>query len=148
MLEILFWVCVVGTLYSYALYPLVLRLVGRRDRAGPGAGATVAATDLPLLTVIIAARNEEARLGAKLEDLLAQDYPTDRLQVLVVSDGSTDGTAQIARGYTDAGVECIELEARLGKEAGQARAIRDARGEYLVFTDVTTRIGGEGLYVR
>jgi glycosyltransferase involved in cell wall biosynthesis len=93
----------------------------------------------------VAARNEGRRLAAKLDDVLAQDYPADRLQVIVVSDGSTDDTAAIAGGYAARGVECIELRDRVGKETAQARGIAAARGDILVFTDVATRIGGAGL---
>ena len=145
LLKFLFWFCVLGALYSYFVYPLLLALIPRRLGVGQAVSGPDASAKLPSLTVIIAARNEESRLGGKLEDLLAQAYPADQLQVLVVSDGSTDGTARVAREYAGSGVECIELEQRLGKEAAQAGAIRQATGEYLVFTDVATRIGGEGL---
>ena len=141
----LFWLCVFGALYTYLVYPLLLALVPRRSTEGK-ASAPNSSAEPPPLTVIIAARNEESRLGGKLDDLLAQEYPAGRLQILVVSDGSTDGTARIARTYAGSGVECIELEQRLGKESAQARAIRQSTGDYLVFTDVATRIGGAGLH--
>lgn len=145
MLEIAFWTCVVGSLYSYLLYPALLALTGGSARPVQAAGGQESPDVLPPLSIIIAARNEEARLAAKLDDLLEQDYPRDRLQVLVVSDGSTDGTARVARGYAASGVDCIELQQRLGKEAAQARAIQAATGRFIVFTDVATRIGGAGL---
>jgi cellulose synthase/poly-beta-1,6-N-acetylglucosamine synthase-like glycosyltransferase len=141
-LEGLFWVSVFSVLYSYFIYPAILFLaVYRRTDLVFSEVTSVA----PLLTVVIAARNESSRLGAKLDDVLAQGYPRDRLQVLVVSDGSTDDTARIARSYAASGVECIELEERLGKEMAQARGIAASNCRFVVFTDVATRIGGKGL---
>ena len=143
VLELIFWVCIFGVGYAYLGYPLLLAAIGRggdrRDAGGEGP------RQWPSLTVLVAARNEARRLAAKLDDVLAQDYPADRLQVIVVSDGSTDDTAAIASGYAARGVECIELRDKVGKETAQARGITAARGEVLVFTDVATRIGGAGL---
>ena len=149
LLEILFWACVVGVFASYVGYPLLLLLLLLRGpKRAAGLSETLAAREassLPMLSVIIAARNEAARLGAKLDDVLAQDYPADRLQIIVVSDGSTDATAQLARSHAGGRIECLELEERMGKESAQVRGIRAARGSILVFTDVSTRIGGAGL---
>lgn len=144
MLEPLFWVALVGAGYSYFLYPLVLRLFANFSRsAAEGQDAT--AHELPRMSVIVAAKNEEARLRGKIEDLLRQDYPREQLEILVASDGSTDATADIARSFGEQGVRCLELTQPLGKETAQLRAIETATGEILVFTDVATRIGGAGL---
>ena len=143
VLESLFWVCLFGVGYAYFGYPLLLAVIargGHHQHADPGAPQP-----WPSMTVLIAARNEAHRLGSKLDDVLGQDYPGDRLQVVVVSDGSTDDTAGIARAYAGRGVACIELGDKVGKETAQARGIVAARGEILVFTDVATRIGGAGL---
>ena len=145
MLESLFWIALIGAGYSYFLYPLVLYLFARREPHFEMEGHAQTDDALPPLTTIVAARNEETRLRGKIEDLLSQDYPKDRWQIIVVSDGSTDGTADIARSFTEQGVQCLELEQRQGKETAQARAIQMASGDLLVFTDVATRIGGAGL---
>jgi hypothetical protein len=143
VLELIFWLCIIGVGYAYLGYPLLLAVIAGDEEArhtgddGPH--------EWPSLTVLVAARNEARRLAAKLDDVLAQDYPADRLQVIVVSDGSTDDTAAIAGGYAARGVECIELRDKVGKETAQATGIAAARGEILVFTDVATRIGGAGL---
>jgi hypothetical protein len=142
-LELIFWLCIFGVGYAYLGYPLLLAAItGQRDQRHAGDDGP---QDWPSLTVLVAARNEARRLSAKLDDVLAQDYPADRLQVIVVSDGSTDDTAAIAGGYAVRGVECIELRDKVGKETAQATGIAAARGEILVFTDVATRIGGAGL---
>jgi cellulose synthase/poly-beta-1,6-N-acetylglucosamine synthase-like glycosyltransferase len=147
LLEILFWASVAGVFVSYVGYPLLLLMLRERGQASASSESPASrnAARLPMLSVIIAARNEAGRLPAKLDDVLAQDYPADRLQLIVVSDGSTDATADIARAHAGSRVECLELEERMGKEAAQVRGIRAARGDILVFTDVSTRIGGLGL---
>jgi cellulose synthase/poly-beta-1,6-N-acetylglucosamine synthase-like glycosyltransferase len=145
LLESLFWIALIGAGYSYFLYPLVLHLFAPKERHFEIEGHAKTDDALPPLATIVAARNEETRLRGKIEDLLSQDYPKDRLQIIVVSDGSTDGTADIARSFSEQGVQCLELEQRQGKETAQARAIQLASGDLLVFTDVATRIGGAGL---
>ena len=145
MLEALFWTALVGAGYSYFLYPLVLYLLSRKERHVELEDHRCTDEALPRITTIVAARNEETRLRGKIEDLLLQSYPPERLQIIVVSDGSTDRTADIARSFSNRGVQCLELEQGQGKETAQARGIQMADGELLVFTDVATRIGGTGL---
>lgn len=137
-MEILFWVALVGSLYSYALYPLlllaILRVQGRdrdvqSERDAPG---------LPSLSFIITARNEGARIAAKLDDTLEQ-APADA-EVIVVSDASEDATDERVRHFADARVRLVRQHERRGKEAGQKLAIEAAQGEILVFSDVATRI--------
>ena len=121
-------------LFAYAGYPLVLvvlralspRPVRREDR-------------FPPLSVIIAVHDGERALAHKVEATLAQDYPAP-VEVIVSSDGSTDATAEIARSFAPRGVVLVESPLRQGKEAAQARAIARARGEILVFTDVTAEL--------
>jgi cellulose synthase/poly-beta-1,6-N-acetylglucosamine synthase-like glycosyltransferase len=145
--QLIFWICLVGALSSYVLYPLVLHALQARalkTRSWEGSGG-YDEDNWPSLSVIIAARNEAERLPEKLDDVFCQGYPVDRLQVIVVSDGSTDGTFDVVRRYPDSRVACLELDARMGKESAQVRGIQAANGEILVFTDVSTRIGGAGL---
>ena len=144
MLELLFWIALVGACYSYFLYPLVLRLLAKSSRSASEWQETNP-HEPPRMSVIVAARNEEARLHGKIEDLLRQKYPREQLEILIASDGSTDATADIARSFGEQGVRCLELAQPLGKETAQLRAIDLTTGEILVFTDVATRIGGAGL---
>src|SRR5579871_1782331 len=95
-------------------------------------------TDAPpdaAVTVIIPAYNEEQRIRSKLENVLAQDYPADRLEVIVVSDGSTDGTEAIATEFA-ARVALVRTAGRQGKSRAQNQAVAQARGEILVLTDM------------
>ena len=116
--------------FAYVGYPALLALLAKLSPR-PVRRADVH----PPLSIIIAVHNGQDRLKAKLEQTLALDYPGPR-QVLVASDGSTDGTEAIAREFADQGVELVALQPQGGKEAAQAAAIQRASGEILVFTDL------------
>ncbi|MBY0401843.1 glycosyltransferase [Myxococcota bacterium] len=120
--------------FTYVGYPLILALLARFSPR-PVVRGDVA----PSLSVVIAVHNGEHALAHKLESTLALDYPGE-LEILVASDGSTDGTNRIAEGFASRGVQLVALDARRGKEAAQAAAIAKARGEILVFTDVTAEL--------
>ncbi len=136
MLEFLFFVSLLGVVYSYFLYPLLLLPFQGRNRLQPD----LPAGEPPMMTFIITAYNEEAGIADKIEDTLKARYPRERLEILVASDGSTDRTNAIVEGYADRGVELVDVPDRKGKENAQWHAIRRARGELLVFSDVSTRI--------
>jgi cellulose synthase/poly-beta-1,6-N-acetylglucosamine synthase-like glycosyltransferase len=91
----------------------------------------------PFVTVIIAAHNEASCIARKLENSLALDYPRERLEIVVASDGSTDRTAEIVEGFRDRGVVLREF-ARVGKTGIQNQAVKAARGEILVFSDANS----------
>ena len=86
--EIAFWAGVAVVVYVYAGYPLIVWALAR---LAPRPVRTAAIA--PTITVLIAAHDEEHRIGAKLDNCLALDYPPDRLDIVVVSDGSADRTA-------------------------------------------------------
>jgi cellulose synthase/poly-beta-1,6-N-acetylglucosamine synthase-like glycosyltransferase len=131
----LFWASLGAIAYVYVGYPALLYLVSRVwSRRVAKAPVT------PTVTMVIAAYNEEQAIAAKLDNTLALDYPPDRLDILVASDGSNDGTNRIVREYEGrhpGRVTLLDLP-RAGKTAGQNRAAEVARGEILVFSDATT----------
>ena len=137
-MEILFWVALAGSLYSYALYPLLLLAILRVKGRGGEFQPEQASRDLPSLSLIITARNEAARITEKLDDTLAQ-APADA-EIIVVSDASEDATDERVRHFADARVRLVRQHERRGKESGQKLGIEAARGEVLVFSDVATRI--------
>jgi len=94
----------------------------------------------PPLTVVVAAFNEESRIGARVRDILAQDYPAGHLQVLVVSDGSTDGTAAAAD-IGDPRVRVLALDANAGKAVAINAALAAVDTEIVAFTDARQRFG-------
>lgn len=138
-MEILFWVALLGALYSYFLYPLVLLLLPKRR-------AQVAQTQhWPALTLIVTAHNEAGRIREKLENCLQLDYPADRFELLVASDASDDGTDAIVEEFASRGVRLVRAAERKGKEWAQLQAIQAAKGEILVFSDVATQIPADSL---
>jgi cellulose synthase/poly-beta-1,6-N-acetylglucosamine synthase-like glycosyltransferase len=129
----LFWICFGALIYVYAGYPLLLALLAafaHDKRPEPGYS--------PKISFLIAAYNEETNIGRKLEQTLALDYPADKLEVLVLSDGSTDRTDGIVKSFADPRVRLLRMEPRRGKTAAQNRGARQAGGEILVFSDATT----------
>jgi cellulose synthase/poly-beta-1,6-N-acetylglucosamine synthase-like glycosyltransferase len=118
--------------YTYVGFPALTLL---RGLLRPRPFRTAATT--PAASVVIAAYNEAAAIGAKLENLLELDYPRDRLEVVIASDGSDDGTNEIVRRYTQEGVRLLEL-ARAGKARALNAAIESANGDILVFSDANS----------
>jgi cellulose synthase/poly-beta-1,6-N-acetylglucosamine synthase-like glycosyltransferase len=140
MIEAFFWLWLLLGVYSYFVYPLLLALLhALRPRA-----AQHTATGTPLsLTMIVTAYNEQARIRAKIDNTLALDFPD--LEMIVASDCSSDATDAIVNEYADRGVRLVRAPERLGKENAQLHAIRAARGDVIVFSDVATQIPPDAL---
>ncbi|MFL5782586.1 MAG: glycosyltransferase [Thermoleophilaceae bacterium] len=133
MLEAVFWAAAGLIVYTHVGYPLLLWLLARAKRtraARPTEGT-------PPLSLIVAARNEEAVIADKVRNALALEYPRDRLQVIVASDGSTDATAARARA---AGADLVLELPQRGKVRTQDAGVEAATGEVLVFSDANTRL--------
>lgn len=127
-------------LFAYFGYPVSLLLVGRvRDRDSKDIMV------LPSVTFIVTVHNEETRIKSKLENIFGLDYPKDKLQVLVASDGSSDRTNDIVRDYANRGVDLVDLPDRRGKENAQREAVTRATGDIIVFSDVATTMETGGL---
>ena len=141
MLVTVFWGAILWVLYAYLLYPLILTLMS----AGKRAVRHDAPETCPQVSLVIAAHNEEAVLGEKLENSLALDYPPDRIQIIVVSDGSTDATEAIAASYANRGVVLHQVEERGGKTQAQNEAVRLSQGELIVFSDANSMYDGQAL---
>ena len=135
---LLFWASAFVVVYVYLLYPALL---GLWARVAPR--PVCAEPHTPPLSIIVAARNEAERLSARLDNLLELDYPLGRLQIVVVSDGSTDATAEILTSYAPA------VESVLITGGGKARALNEgvarARHDILVFADVRQRFAADAL---
>ncbi len=127
----LFWFCVATVGYVYAGYPALLTLLARL-RPQP---SYVPLADLPVVTLLIAAYNEQSVIAAKLENSLALDYPRNKLQILVAADGSDDATPDIVASFADRGVDLSYRPERAGKLAAIMRALSQARGEIIVLSD-------------
>jgi cellulose synthase/poly-beta-1,6-N-acetylglucosamine synthase-like glycosyltransferase len=128
-----FWISFGYILYVYVGYPLVLSIAARFSQPGK--------KDLnwfPTVSLIIAAHNEEDVLQDKLENSLKIDYPRDRLEVIVVSDGSTDNTSTIARSFSQEGILLHEIVPRGGKTRALNLAVNTVSSDILVLSDANT----------
>jgi len=128
-MRLLFWLCLTLVGYAYLGYAVWLWLQVRL-RSRPVASSPIT----PSVSIIIAARNEQANLPAKLENLNLLNYPQDRLQIVIASDGSTDRTAAILREHAHRIVPVI-LDRSSGKAAALNQAVEHATGEVLLFLD-------------
>jgi glycosyltransferase involved in cell wall biosynthesis len=128
VLEAVFWVAAGLLVYTHAGYPLLLWLLTRLRRERP----VPAPPELPSVSLIVAAHDEEAVIERRVRNALALDYPRDRLELIVSSDGSGDGTVAQARA---AGADLVLDLPRGGKIRAQDAAVGRARGEVLAFSD-------------
>jgi cellulose synthase/poly-beta-1,6-N-acetylglucosamine synthase-like glycosyltransferase len=143
MIEVVFWICVALLAYVYAGYPLIAIALAHAFGRGVRQGAALQ----PTVTVVISAYNEERHIREKIDHVLALQYPGEKLQVIVVSDASSDRTDRIVSEHPAANVELVRVEGRQGKTACQNAAVTAARGEIVMFTDATTRIAPDALTV-
>ncbi len=121
-------------LLPMVIYPLVMLALGaiRKQKK------VSAFKEYPFVSVMVAARNEESCIGERITNLLSQDYPAGKLEILVASDVSSDNTDEIVRSFGKDGIYFYRSEKRLGKSALVFELSKIAKGEILVFTDANT----------
>ncbi|HET6830533.1 MAG TPA: glycosyltransferase, partial [Solirubrobacterales bacterium] len=128
----IFWGSIAGLLHTHVTYPLSLAALGRlRGHATPPPPTG----DRPKVSLIVAAFDEAGVIEAKVADALAQDWPRERLELIVASDGSADRTVELARA---AGADLVLDLPRGGKIATQNAAVERASGEILAFSDANS----------
>jgi len=130
---ILVWLSIGALGYVYLGYPLLLAAIGlfaRRPKTSLGY--------FPKVSVLIAAYNEEAGIQRKIEQTLALDYPADRIEIIVLSDCSTDRTDEIVKSFADPRIRLFRAPQRKGKTNAQNLGVEVAKGEVLIFSDATT----------
>lgn len=142
-MTLLFYLCIVMLVYAYVGFPAVLAaraLVSRQERITPGSEA-------PAISVLLPVYNGGAALEARVHQLLGLDYPEDRLELLVISDGSTDGTNEILQDLQlqDPRLVSVILHERMGKEVALNAGIDRARHDLLVFVDVGVEVAPDAL---
>lgn len=152
---VIFWVCVFLVIYTYFLYPVILfaayafaqvksdwgYLKGRRDRRA----AALTSSALPGLSMIIPAYNEEDHLADKLANIRDLDYPAEKLEVVFISDGSTDRTLEILRGNSDFKAEIVAFPERRGKSTALNEGVGRAHHGVLVMSDAATLFAPDAL---
>lgn len=130
LISLLLWLSVLFVIYTYVGYPI---LIGILAQIKPH---RISYSNLkPSVTLLITAYNEEAVIYKKIENSLALEYPQEKLQILIAADGSTDGTLEIVKKFSDQGVEISFVPERGGKIAAMNRAMLKARGDIIVFSD-------------
>lgn len=127
-----FWLSAFAVVYVYAGYPLLLAFIVK-VRSPRAVARDPAYT--PSFTLFISAYNEEGVIREKLENALALDYPADKLEIIVISDASSDRTDAIVREFAPRGVKLLRMPERAGKTLGLNAAVEIARGELLAFSD-------------
>ena len=132
----------VVTLYAYAGYPLILWVI---TATRPTRNSRKAGTIWPSVTITVPVYNAVSSIRTTLERLLDLDYPREQLQLLVISDASTDGTDDEVRMFAGRGVELLRLPRRMGKTAAENAALAAACGEIIVNVDATILIPRESL---
>jgi len=139
-MKYIFFISICMILHAYFLYPASINIFallrGRKQKTYDY---------VPSVTVIITAYNEEKQIRKKIENTLSVSYPPGKLQIIVASDGSTDRTTEYIKSFSEKGVELIDIVNRGGKENAQRESLKRARGEIIVFTDVSTMLDPAGV---
>jgi len=133
-IQLLFWTSLILILYTYAGYPLVLWMYSFGKRLNVQKEKIE-----PTVSVVMSVLNGEAHIRERLDNILSQDYPAEKIEIIVVSDGSTDKTCEIVRSFKDGNVQLEILEKRQGKALALNHGMTRAKGEIVVFTDTRQR---------
>jgi cellulose synthase/poly-beta-1,6-N-acetylglucosamine synthase-like glycosyltransferase len=139
-MNIAFWIFVTIILYTYFGYTLLIPVIALFSQR-----QSIKKDIEPKVTFLITAYNEERSISAKLEDTLSLDYPKEKLEVVVASDGSTDRTDEIVKEFADRGVVLKRVEGRIGKTATQNEAVKTATGDIVIFSDATTKYNRDAI---
>ncbi len=148
MAKLLFWISAGFTVYVYFGYPILLWALQSVLRSSPGKEKVE-----PSVSLLVAAYNEAAVIADKIRNSLALDYPADKLEVVVASDGSKDATAEIVRSFfeSESGVggrvHLLNYEVNRGKMAVLNDAVRELRGDIVAFSDASSMLAVDSLRV-
>lgn len=141
-IESVFWVSFFLPVYTYALYPAILFLISIcSDRcAEKVTGSTDGFSEYPHVSMVIAAYNEEKIIEAKLRNCMEIDYPADKIDFLIGSDGSTDRTNGIVSSFIgkDPSIKLLDFPDRRGKASVLNNTVANAKGDFIVFSDANT----------
>lgn len=149
MAEVLFWIAVGAVVYTYCVFPLLLLLMASvkqvfsdvRFQVRRGSRRRDSHENaLPRVALLVAAHNEEAVIEAKLANMAALDYPSERMEFLLGLDAPTDSTAERARGVRDFRFKVVEFSSRRGKLAVLKDLAELTSAEVLVFSDANTML--------
>lgn len=131
-----FWLSLGIVFYTFLGYPLLILVVSRLHRRP---ASCLKAADLPSVSVVLVVANEAERVVSRLQNLLESDYPAEKLEIVLVSDGSTDATVDRVRTIAGPRLKLVVLPSRRGKAAGINAGVGEATGEVVVFADARQR---------
>src|SRR3989338_7900070 len=134
IMEFLFWLSVFLIGYSYILYPILLKLLAKIFKPHK----PVLTEYLPDVSIIIAAYNEEMVIEDRIRNCLQLDYPEQKLEIIVASDGSNDSTAALVRKFSGRHVRLFDYQIRRGKVNVLNDTVPQTKHEIIVFTDANT----------
>ncbi len=141
MAVIIFWTSILFIFYIYAGYPLTVFILSRFLNRCVRKSAIC-----PSVSILIAAYNEEDNIEATIRNKLHLDYPVDKIEIIVISDGSTDGTDDIVKQFDSSKVRLLRQEPRAGKTSALNMAVPKAKGEILVFSDANSIYAKDALH--
>ena len=143
-IEILFWIMFLLVFYTYLGYGIVLFVLLQIKRLFTRKKQLILTNDeLPHITLLVAAYNEEDYVAKKVENTRSLDYPSEKLHQMWVTDGSNDRTPQLLSAYSD--VTVLHKSERAGKIAAMNRAVKFVQTPIVVFSDANTLLGHESL---
>lgn len=128
---IFYWFSFTLLLFAYALYPIILWLIGQFIKTDSKKYNNIQ----PFVTILIAAHNESNIIKEKIENCLSLDYPAEKMEIIIMSDGSSDNTANICREFNNFRVVIHELVERVGKTEAQNKGVEISNGEIIIFSD-------------
>jgi len=145
-LKVLFWICLFIVFYTYLGYGMLLYMIiwlKRLLKGKPQLPEMPSDEQLPTMTLMICAYNEQDIVAEKMENTRALDYPKDKFRVMWVTDGSTDDTNERLKAYDD--VDIVFSPERRGKTAALKHGLREVKTGLVAFTDANTMINPEAM---
>lgn len=145
-LKILFWACLLIVFYTYLGYGIILYIIIRLKRFFKGKPLKAALPndeELPTMTLMICAYNEEDVVAEKMENTLAIDYPKEKFRIMWVTDGSNDRTNELLKVYPE--VDIVFSPERRGKSAALKHGLQELQTRYVTFTDANTMLNADAL---
>ena len=138
--EIIFYLCALVIVYTYAVYPLMIYFLSSYT---PKLNSIELGENAPEITVVIAVHNGEKYIKSKIESIYSQSYPVDKIQIVIVSDGSDDATVRLIKNYPS--VRLLENTTRKGKAVALNKGVASADTQYIVFTDIRQKISSNAI---
>lgn len=151
MAESIFWTALFLIVYSYLLYPLLLLQLSAlsqlkrdisyklfADSSGVERRANIQSQELPPITVVLSAYNEEKHIVARIENLLTLDYPADKLKIFIGCDGCSDDTVSLIQGIHDSRLKLFDFAENRGKTNVLNDLLKQVETPFTVFTDANT----------